>query len=353
MSLYDELTGIPETEWRYYRGINFSGYEKAIADPLGFIASYFYYAGKNKFLYESLFDFRQKNCNEQNKRSTHTVNAFFLGLYLKEKIEYLKPHKNSFLSKDKNFMWAWFLCSLYHDAFFEIDESLIPSYKYAIFSKGILYDSDLISRYYEKENNPKTSHDQKKNKDHGIIAAERMYCNYTNMIEEVLSWQGKEFKNFVIDEELEYSGLKINNSTFRAMCKVAKIIACHNIFVSKKKDVRYKNLPELIKENKQFRYMPNTKNRREISSYEKLYFLMALVDTLEPSKRGIDLKNIDIRVDKIQSNKYRVSIDLSKIQGEYDRYYNGISDLGSWLNFVETNEDGKKIHIDFNINKNR
>ena len=49
-------------------------------------------------------------------------------------------------------------------------------------------------------------------------------------------------------------------------------------------------------EYEKYKDMPNIKNRYSMSSYEKLYFLLALVDTLEPTKRGINLKDIDIDV---------------------------------------------------------
>ena len=33
--------------------------------------------------------------------------------------------------------------------------------------------------------------------------------------------------------------------------------------------------------------------------YGKLYYLLALTDTLEPTKRGLDVNNIDIEVEKL------------------------------------------------------
>ena len=352
MSLFDELKGIPQNEWRYYEEIDYFGYEAAIADPLNFIESYFYYAGKNNFLYDSLYDFNQINNIEQNKRASHTVNTFFLGLYFKEKIDFLKPNSNSFLSTENNFVWAWFLCSLYHDAFFNINKETSLKYNYDFYSRGLLYNCDLIKRYYEKEKDPKTSHNNKTNYDHGIVSAEKLYTNYINMIVEIINNNPNAFEDFIANKDLKYCNLKINFPTLRAVCKIAKIIACHNIFNSKEATVEYNNLQELVKGDIGYNYMPKAKNQHPLNSYEKLYFLLALVDTLEPSKREIELKEIDIQVDENQHGMYDLHINLPTNNGERERYFNGISQLKDWLNFIDVSEDNRTIHINFFHNKN-
>lgn len=349
MSLYNELKKISKKQWCYYDNITFSGYEEAIENPIEFILSYFHYAGKNEFLYGTLFDSMQNN-EEQTKRAVHTVNTFFLGLYFKEKIDYLNPNKNSYLANDNNFVWAWFLCSLYHDAFFNIDEEITLNFDYAHFSNRLLYSRDLIKRYYEKGKNPETSHNGKINHDHGIVAAERLFTNYMKMIIEKSKQEQNTFQKFLANRDLDYCGLKINFSTFTAMCKVAKIIASHNIYVStENNDGKYDKLPELLTYNSQFRYMPNIKTHRQMSSYERLYFLLALVDTLEPSKRTIDLNDIDIQLDKLEFGKYSLHINVSKPQ---ENYFNGIKNLNNWLNFVEVSDNSLEIYLDFNKNKN-
>ena len=353
MSLHDKLINIKKSDWCYYDNMTLSDYKDAIQEPLFFIESYFYYAGKNKFLYESLFDFQQTDNPEQIKRAVHTVSTFFLGIYLKEKIDFLKPHNNSFLANDKNFLWAWFLCSLYHDSFFDKNEDVIVNCDYHHFSKGLLYNPDLIQRYYEKCKTKETAYKNEPKFDHGIVAAEKLYSNYTNMIVEELKSMPNTFKDFISNKDLEHCGLRINYSTFSAMCKIAKIIACHNIFVAdKKEESKYEKIPELIPGNKKFFYMPNIKNHNTMNSYEKLYFLLALVDTLEPSKRGIDLNHIDIQADKIQHSKYVLRIETLGSIDKQKEYYNGIKQLSNWLNFVEINKDGQEIHIDFHNNKN-
>ena len=356
MSLVGEFEKITKERWQYYDSINLSGYEEAIAKPLEFIETYFEHGNKNEFLFKSLFYDEQEDYSKQEERAIHTVNTFFLGIYLKERIDFLKPHKNSFLGQGDikdNFLWAWFLCSLYHDAFFDKKEDITVNCHYNHFSKGLLYNPDLIQRYYGKCKTKETAYKNEPKFDHGIVAAEKLYSNYTDMIVEELKSIPNTFKDFISNKDLEHCGLRINYSTFSAICKIAKIIACHNIFVADDKTKKsYENVPELIPGNKKFFHMPNIKNHNTMNSYEKLYFLLALVDTLEPSKRGIDLNHIDIQADKIQHSEYVLRIVTLGSIDKQKEYYNGIKQLSNWLNFVEINKDGQEIHIDFHNDKN-
>lgn len=344
MCLYSKLKDIKKSDCCYYDSMAYSGYEDAIAKPLEFIKDYFHAGSKNEFLYNSLFDFEDYNNKVQKERAIHSVNTFFLGIYFKERIDFLKPHKNSFLAKENNFLWAWFLCSLYHDAFFNNNEDVGVRCDYNRYSNALLYNPDLIKRYYEKEKNPKSSHNDKSNYDHGIIGAEKLYSNYKEMFTYVEKYCSNQ----------TYYGLRIDKTTFKSICQIAKIIACHNVFVAKPKEIeKYKELPELIPENiGLFHYMPNIKNRYSMSSYEKLYFLLALVDTLEPTKREINLKDIDIDVQDNYDGSYILKIDLFNELGDYEKYQNGIMGFKDWLNFIEKSEDGKEITINFNHNKN-
>lgn len=354
MTLCDKFKSITKEKWQYYDGINLLGYEDAIARPLEFIETYFEHGNKNEFLFKSLFYDEQEDYSKQEERAIHTVNTFFLGIYLKERIDFLKPHKNSFLGQGDikdNFLWAWFLCSLYHDAFFDKKEDITVNCHYNHFSKGLLYNPDLIQRYYGKCKTKETAYKNEPKFDHGIVAAEKLFCNYSNMVKTASNNPNFDFKNFQMS--FEFCGLKINNSTFHAMCKIAKIIACHNIFVAdKKEESKYEKIPELIPGNKKFFRMPNIKNHNTMNSYEKLYFLLALVDTLEPTKRGINLKDIDIDVQDNYDGSYILKIDLFNELGDYEKYQNGIMGFKDRLNFIEKSEDGKEITINFNHNKN-
>lgn len=86
--------------------------------------------------------------------------------------------------------------------------------------------------------------------------------------------------------------------TFYALCKVAKVIACHNIFIcSNGENKKYEQckLNHLIPGNAKFRRMPHQQNYLR-DDYEKLYYLLCLTDALEPSKRSISLNDINLNI---------------------------------------------------------
>ena len=72
--------------------------------------------------------------------------------------------------------------------------------------------------------------------------------------------------------------------------------------------------------------------------YGKLYYLLALTDTLEPTKRGLDVNNIDIEIEKYGMS---CKIIISNINDE--RYLSGINSLPKWLDCVDVKDDGKKL----------
>ena len=140
-----------------------------------------------------------------------------------------------------------------------------------------------------------------------------------------------------------------------AICKIAKVIACHNVYVyageiqkDKERD-KYVNadLSNLIDDDPNFHYLPIARASGEIGNYEKLYFLLALVDTLEPTKRDIGTAKIDINIEKKESH-YEISIS-----GGNQKYLDSVKKMGTWLNFVKVSDDGRTLIIDFKNDKNK
>lgn len=364
LTLRNRFNDINFDKWKYYSELNYENYNAAIDRPLNFIRDYFCIGGKDKFLYNGIFDF-QEDDSDQNKRALHTVNTFFLGIYLLEKIDFLYPSKSSFLGTDKNLLWAWFICSLYHDAFFNVEYNQFPdlnyNFSYCNKSQGLLYNPSQLEKYYNKGINSETCH-RTPHPDHGIYAAEKLYENYVKNIKELLV-QNNNLEHFLCGNNVnyEYSNLKVNLSCYNAICKISKIIASHNVFscdINKPEEIlKYKNsgLKELIPNNPEYRYMPNIKDRNSMTSYEKLYFLLALVDSIEYSKREIDADNIEINIEAEQKNKHIIFININEdINDETKKkYFNGVCGLNSWLNFVTVENEGKTIIVDFNCDKNK
>lgn len=333
MSLYDRLNLIEN--WKYYDRITYWNYRQAINNPNGFINEYFLCGGKIGFLSNAIFQ------NNQD-RAKHVVNTYFLGLYLVNSIGLLQPVSSFF--QGKNFLWAWFLCSLYHDAFFE-DEILADKdlcYDYCKYSNGLLYTQKTIEKYYNKNINAGTSFDGKVHYDHGIVAASLLYKNYVGLLDNALRNNNQTIKKFFAGENINITeNLVINYDTFVAMCRVAKVIACHNIFICDKQSEKYKyketGLSHLILGNSTFHKMPH-KNFFSREDYGKLYYLLALTDTLEPSKRGIDLESIDINI----CNQGTVC-ELILLNVDNQDYLEGVRILEKWLDCVEIKDNGSRL----------
>lgn len=336
MNLYERLNQI--NNWKYYTDMPISDYKQAIENPCDFIQRYFEHGGKVDFLLNSIY---QNNAN----RAKHVVNTYFLGLYLVENVGFLQP-TSLFLRTNRNFLWAWFLCSLYHDAF--CNDTVAPTdevrYDYCKYSKGLLYSQTTIENYYKKNKTEETSYNNEIHYDHGVIAASKLYSNYMQILDNALQNNNQNIENFFNEQGVLTEGnLRISHDTYVALCKIAKVIACHNIFVCDSnsnidKDKYRKNkLSHLIVGNGKFHKMPNMSILSR-DDYGKLYYLLALTDTLEPTKRGLNVNDIDIEVEK---HGMSCEIILSNINDEI--YLSGINSLPKWLDCVDVKDNGKKL----------
>lgn len=369
--LIDKLNGLNKEQWAYYRNshIVFENYQEAFADPHRFIEDYFHIGGKQSLLIDSIEDLigDNKDDEEYKKRRRHIVTTFFLGAYIYEQIEFLHFRKQSYLGENRRYLWAWFLCSLYHDLFYnkeiEGDATNPPRYAYCKFSSRLLYSKDILSKYYKKELNKELCHSARDacgipHFDHGIAAAEQLHNSYLEKVIGILCAEN-EWKGYLSGEVIGVYGghLKISLDDYFAICKIAKVIACHNVYVyageiqkgkDKERD-KYVNadLSSLIDDDPNFHYLPIARASGEIGNYEKLYFLLALVDTLEPTKRDIGTAKIDINIEKKESH-YEISIS-----GGNQKYLDSVKKMGTWLNFVKVSDDGRTLIIDFKNDKNK
>lgn len=366
--LIDKLNGLNKEQWEYYRNshIIFENYQEAFDNSSQFIRNYFSNGGKTELLFKSITDIadnRYRNDEEKKlyeKRRQHIVTTFFLGVYIFEEIDALHFGEKTYLGKDGQYLWAWFICSLYHDLFYnkELNREQIdpPNYAYCKFASGILYSKGTLSKYYNKELNAKWCHNAEPHPDHGIAAAEQLHRSYLEKVIEFLCTENG-WKGYLSGEEIKLYGgyLKISLDDYFAICKIAKVIACHNVYVyageiqkDKERD-KYVNadLSNLIDDDPNFHYLPIARASGEIGNYEKLYFLLALVDTLEPTKRDIDTAEIDINIEKKESH-YEISIS-----GGNQKYLDSVKKMGTWLNFVKVSDDGRTLIIDFKNDKNK
>lgn len=331
--LYNEVyTNDRKYKWKYYR--SFHRKKHLFENHQEFIKTYFEHGGKGELIenFENIIK-DEINNNEQlseikevmNERATHMFGAFFIGIYLIKKIKIFKQLKNN---RKDDFAWCWFLCCLYHDAYSsiekikrtDIDNELLQRYLH----EDLLYASDLIDNYnkYRKANNLY---------DHGIYAAISI-CKFFEQFSSCFI----EHKNKVFYKNNDYK-------------KIAKIIACHNIFICPKGDKklrkRYKQfgLDDLIVTDNDNKKMPRNKNY-----FELLYMLLSICDNLEPTKKHVEKTDVDIEVDES-----KITIKLSNIKdNHYDEYIKNLVVLDSWLNYIQVDYKREKTQLELVISIN-
>ena len=363
MNLFEALETV--TRWDYYRkndenglGCNPQRYSSIINDPCQFITDYFYNGGKHDFWTGTIAD---DDSDEAKARASHVVNTYFLGLYLADKIDYLKPHGETLLARNDNFLWAWYLCALYHDAAFtkeELGGEERPKYLYCNGNERFLYHKKTIENYYKKNENPETSFDGHKHHDHGILAAEMLFDRFLSTIQEQIR-QGGDIRDIFSENGLRVGDnhLIINMDSIESIYKIAKIIACHNIFVCDKEDdvqkYRDSNLMNLVPQElggNRFEKMPH-RHFGFMDDFDKLYYLLALVDTLEPVKKEINYYDIDIEVSRTLIKGFQIDIRYNgNDENKKEKYFNNVLSLNTWLRFVEVRSIDDKslaIHLEF------
>ncbi len=388
MNLLDELNKIPKGRWLYYtQDFAYINFEQAYCDSFEFVQKYFNLGGKSGFLPETIFGNANDKADrkEYDLRAKHVVSTYFLGIYLFKKIKFFKPGKTSLLAEKNNkneFLWAWFLCSLYHDAFYncEKDDSNTNTdierirdchFGYCKNSWRLLYDKKTIKKYYEKNQKGKeqdkdnyTSFNGEIHYDHGILGAEWLYINYKNKLDELfMSEENRQIYKLggiLVDE----NGLKLDKAHFNAVCNISKVIASHNIHICDKnyidsnghKDIdKYRNakLENLIPGEVDFHKMPYNKYGK-FGVYDKMYLLLSLVDSIEPTKKEIDLKDIDIEVSNLNNYKYEIAVQYNKLS-DMDKIKQTISAMPSWLKYIVVENNGNiiKITLDFSSFRER
>ena len=269
---------------------------------------------------------------ELDERSRHMVSAFFLGHYLARNLAVFQN-----LCNDPDFPWLWFLCCLYHDAFFRNETSHKHAYlspHYYFDSKNLLYSKTIIEYYrdYRLLNGCC---------DHGIYAAAALSYYYRKLF---ISNVRANIQNDY--DYCEKNHLKINRETFQSVNKIAKVIASHNIFLAQneKDKEKYKDacLEKLIPSANDNRKMPKRKGK-----YELLYLLLCLVDVIEPTKRDLDLRHIEL---DIEGNKnLRIVIHLNADLYANQHYVANIICAETWLNFINIENKNNNRYVEILI----
>ena len=312
--------------WDYYNLFHSDSFNYYWNDPEQFVKQMFDHGGKSSFW---------EGVQLEEKRYKHMMCAFFLGHYIKKEIPLLA---NVFEGQDAEFFsWAWFLCCLYHDAFFDIEREKDVSHSknrigrmrgtkygddYMKYSRpyfrngdGTLYDLKTINRYdtyrFRYFNGIR---------DHGIIAGDQLARKYSQFFCEVQN-------NTIALPDW----LKINDRLNEKVQMIARVIACHNIFICTKKEDERKyrdcDLEHLILTSNNDCKMP-----KRLSTEGKLYFLLCLCDSIEPTKRGFDdSSSLNFQIDQ---NCITVILTNAGNNETVEKYIQTQEELNKWLRYV-------------------
>jgi len=328
--IFDEIIKNDQVSYMYYYDVKpskYGSFRELLKDAEGFHNEYFKLGEKACLLDDKLMnEFRKK----------HSVYLYFLGLYLYDNIPTITESiDNKILANGKNinFRYIWYLTSLYHDYFFDIEEypekfsafiekqelnfltglriqnKCIPSKITGVINNYNLYKYHLNIRLY-------THRERSPFEDHGIIAGMAFY----QIMEKLHSLN----INKVIDKRIVF----YEQNMINVIPKIAYALIGHNIFQKSPNDdeankYRYFGLCKLIRKK------PLVKLKRH-----PLLFLLDLVDTIDPFK--VLNGNIDSALSKhICINSHRNKLDISSFGIKEDKL--------SWLINTEPEQKGKTI----------
>lgn len=315
-----------EYDWDYYSCFKGGCFEYCWEGPEDFVKKMFG-AGKKTSFWEKL--------NLSESRYKHMMVAFFLGHFLSKKLIIFQE----LISNNKDFSWEWFLCCLYHDAFADKERKMrgrsrnndYTTYvrNYLKNSDEALFNIDIINKYdnYRYKFFDKT-------RDHGIYAADKLAKKYYALLK---SNGGHGYLP---------NGLRINNDLKNKVYKISQVIACHNIYICLNKEDENKyikcGLQDLVITQNNSCKMPKGKTH-----YGLLHFLLCLCDTIEPTKREVDLEKLDIEIDE---NKIEIKLMPNSVLDYI--YAKNQFELNSWLNYIdvsiEKSDEGYFIKYEIN-----
>lgn len=344
-SLYDLILKIERPQWDYYWGmneyndINNPFINSSLTTHSEFIEKYFKRGGK-------IDVFERSDINIRNLRLPNHINSvFFLGIIIFHNTSFLKRY-NFGINKPgyQTFPFIWFLVALFHDNAYQIenDQALINK---VVSLEDILQIYDISKNLFSLKNNTLPKCDillnSRKNYfkyrcqecrkiDHGLIGSLLLYDRLLKIRRE------KEKSN---DDKRFW-----HKSLMRQYRLAADAISIHNI------------------------WLPNDKNR---SLYHKhglndmdqltpvsfrnfpLFYLLALVDTIEPlklySRNNPSLSDDDILKNiKVGFKDHIILISVNEDFLKFNVIYKQVKGLQEWLN-VDIKEINKNtLKIEFN-----
>lgn len=339
--LYKDLIEDPDS-WLYYHSNQPRLKYEMLFDETAsynFIKNYFKCGGKGKVFEDDPYII--KNEFVLKERSPHIVSTFLLGIQIAKSLKFDINKKNN---DNINFIYLWFMACLYHDIGYVYENDYncmnlrmvqkeglkalkeICDIKYICNNEFKTYKKGYIDLYFS--NRAICSSGNIGKIDHGIVGGLLLYDRLRKNFYEARKKANKNDPNFSKDK-FEYNELNYSKTHFEYYAEAADAIIAHNIWINTLNEYLTKNNKVPLEGNK-------------IDKNNKIAFILALADTLEPIKKyGIFALNM-ISFEKTKDGKDGFDLIMPDEMKENDYKY--ICNLSDWIN-VNVNRCGNRFSI--------
>lgn len=337
--LYKDIIEDPD-RWLYYHSNQPRLKYEMLFDETAsydFIIKYFRCGGKEKVFEDDPYII--KNEFVLKERSPHIVSTFLLGILIAKN---LKIDINTNNNDNINFKYLWFLACLYHDIGYVYENDNNCMNLRMVQKKGLNALKDICNikclrnnelfKTYKKENidlylsNRAICSSGNIGKiDHGIVGGLLLYDRLRKNFDEAWNKAKRNGPN-ILRNDFTYKGLHFSNEHYKYYAEAADAIIAHNIWIDTLNKYLIKNYKEPLKGIK-------------IDKNNKIAFILALADTLEPIKKyGIFALNM------ISFKKMDDGFDLIMPDEINENDFNYICNLSDWIN-VDVNRCGNRFSI--------
>lgn len=321
-----------KNRWSYYDNPPYLSYNTLFIenDSFEFIKEYFSCGGKEKLFEDEYID---RESDIIKKRAPHIVSTFLLGIIIAESfgLDLCKNDDNAM-----NLKYLWFLSCFYHDIGYIYEENPCCKQLRKIQTKGLAALKNICDiKYYEKDEfrtynernidlylsyRAKCSNGKMGVIDHGIAGGLMLYDRLRKNYEQAWEKASTTDKNLT-KNSFNYNSLYFSTKHFQYYAKAADAIISHNIWL----DTLKKCLEKKGKE-----YKENSK----IKANNKVAFILALADTIEPIKRYGFFALNEISYEKIENGFAMLMPNIDD-----NNAYKYLIDLQNWVD-VSVDRDG-------------
>ncbi len=280
--------------------------------------------------------------NLSNERIKHILSCFLLGIIIYDENQSIRTYIDAFLkelpsgkrkeSDRERFLYIWMLISVFHDFGYAVEHkkkdfsrkelsSLLKEMPQRFNSVPSIYNKNLLRNYITYKCCRFNCYD------HGVIGGIKLFKELCDLRRERV----KKDTDHYWKEDLEYD-----------FAVAAWAIACHNIFyINKTEDYHW-----CYTQMGLGRFVYSDKVRKISQKQHPLFFLLCLVDSIEPLKTYTDNSMLHgINLD-IQSDKIIIQIDSFPCPCIKTTYINKVLNLNEWLTDTKCGDGSLTIKID-------